>query len=194
MRRVRIRERGGESILLGVRPGAPGRSGRLSTSPASASYTSETQDAPEAPVLEARGVVREYGPVVAVAGLDLELRAGEFLTIFGPNGAGKTSLLRLLAGGLRPTRIKSTPGRSAAAPQVRNTHLPAARSTSRGSMKPVICPKALWTAHLRPYTFVPPKFASEVLRALGLLRPRLAAWRAMGCNLSNKSQMKRDCT
>ena len=87
-----------------MRPGAPGRSGRLSTSPASASYTSETQDAPEAPVLEARGVVREYGPVVAVAGLDLELRAGEFLTIFGPNGAGKTSLLRLLAGGLRPTR------------------------------------------------------------------------------------------
>lgn len=54
-------------------------------------------------VLEARGIVREYGTVVAVDGIDLALGEGEFLTIFGPNGAGKTSLLRVLAGGLRPT-------------------------------------------------------------------------------------------
>lgn len=54
-------------------------------------------------VLEARGIVREYGTVVAVNGIDLSLGRGEFLTIFGPNGAGKTSLLKVLAGGLRPT-------------------------------------------------------------------------------------------
>ena len=55
------------------------------------------------PVLEARGLTREYGPAVAVAGIDLELDAGEFLTVFGPNGAGKSSLLGMLSGALRPT-------------------------------------------------------------------------------------------
>lgn len=58
--------------------------------------------APE--VLRAEGLVREYGKVVAVDGIDLTVAESEFLTIFGPNGAGKTSLLRVLAGGLRPTR------------------------------------------------------------------------------------------
>ncbi len=57
-----------------------------------------------APALEARGLVREYGSVVAVAGIDLALQRGEFLTVFGPNGAGKSSLLGMLAGSLRPTR------------------------------------------------------------------------------------------
>jgi len=56
------------------------------------------------PVLEATGLVREYGPVVAVDGVDLALGEGEFLTVFGPNGAGKSSLLGMLAGALRPTR------------------------------------------------------------------------------------------
>ena len=55
-------------------------------------------------MLEASGLVREYGPVVAVDGVDLELHEGDFLALFGPNGAGKTSLLGVLAGGLRPTR------------------------------------------------------------------------------------------
>ncbi len=48
--------------------------------------------------------MREYGVVVAVDGVDLELGAGDFLTVFGPNGAGKTTLLSLLGGRLRPTR------------------------------------------------------------------------------------------
>ena len=56
------------------------------------------------PLLEARGLVREYAGVAAVNGIDLALPPGAFLTVFGPNGAGKTSLLRMLAGGLRPTR------------------------------------------------------------------------------------------
>jgi heme exporter protein A len=56
------------------------------------------------PVLSARGLVREYGAVVAVDGIDLDLAPGDFLTIFGPNGAGKTSLLSLLGGRLKPTR------------------------------------------------------------------------------------------
>jgi heme exporter protein A len=57
-----------------------------------------------APVLEATGLTREYGPVVAVRDVDLRLAEGEFLTIFGPNGAGKSSLLGMLGGAMRPTR------------------------------------------------------------------------------------------
>lgn len=55
-------------------------------------------------VIHADGLVREYGPVVAVDGVDLSLGEGEFLSIFGPNGAGKSSLLGMLGGSLRPTR------------------------------------------------------------------------------------------
>ena len=69
-----------------------------STAPEAATLESEVE-----PVLSARGLVKEYGVFRAVDGIDLELRAGEFLTIFGPNGAGKTTLLSLLGGRLRPT-------------------------------------------------------------------------------------------
>lgn len=62
------------------------------------------------PVLWAQDLVREFGSVVAVDGVDLELAAGDFLTIFGPNGAGKTSLLSLLGGRLRPTRGRVSVG------------------------------------------------------------------------------------
>ena len=61
-------------------------------------------EAGKGPVLEARGLVREYGPVVAVDGVDLSVGEGEFLTIFGPNGAGKSSLLGMLGGAMRPTQ------------------------------------------------------------------------------------------
>lgn len=60
-------------------------------------------EATPTPVLRARGLVREYGTVLAVDGIDLDLPPGEFLTVFGPNGAGKTSLLRLLGGSLKAT-------------------------------------------------------------------------------------------
>lgn len=54
--------------------------------------------------LEARGLVREFGPLRAVDGIGFTLEPGHLLTVFGPNGAGKTTLLRILAGGLRPTQ------------------------------------------------------------------------------------------
>ena len=54
-------------------------------------------------MLLAQGLVREFGALVAVNGIDLALAPGEFLTVFGPNGAGKTTLLSLLGGRLRPS-------------------------------------------------------------------------------------------
>tara|TARA_B100000405_G_scaffold132060_1_gene92388 strand:- start:105 stop:836 length:732 start_codon:yes stop_codon:yes gene_type:complete len=54
-------------------------------------------------VLEAKGLHRDYGSVVAVDALDLSMSEGEFLTIVGPNGAGKSTLLSMLSGAMRPT-------------------------------------------------------------------------------------------
>jgi heme exporter protein A len=55
------------------------------------------------PAVLVRDLRKSYGPVEALCGLDLDVDAGEFLTIFGPNGAGKTTLMKVLATLTRPT-------------------------------------------------------------------------------------------
>jgi ABC-2 type transport system ATP-binding protein len=50
------------------------------------------------PALRCRGLVKRYGDVVAVAGLDLEVARGECFGLLGPNGAGKTTTVEILEG------------------------------------------------------------------------------------------------
>jgi fructose transport system ATP-binding protein len=54
------------------------------------------------PILQARGLVKRYGRVVALDRADFDLLPGEILAVIGDNGAGKSSLIRALSGALTP--------------------------------------------------------------------------------------------
>jgi len=49
-----------------------------------------------APIIEARGLVKEFNGFRAVDGIDFEINEGEFFGMLGPNGAGKTSTIRMI--------------------------------------------------------------------------------------------------
>jgi ABC-2 type transport system ATP-binding protein len=53
------------------------------------------------PVVEVQRLEKRYGAVVALAGVDLAIRAGEIFGLLGPNGAGKTTLISVVAGLVR---------------------------------------------------------------------------------------------
>jgi ABC-2 type transport system ATP-binding protein len=67
------------------------------TSPAQASA------GPGAPPVEVRGLVKRYGELEAVAGVDITVHAGDVYGYLGPNGAGKTTSLRMMLGLITPT-------------------------------------------------------------------------------------------
>ncbi|WP_180131110.1 ATP-binding cassette domain-containing protein [Rhodoferax sp. BLA1] len=53
-------------------------------------------------VMQAKGITKRFGQVVALDGVDFELRAGEILAVIGDNGAGKSSLIKVLSGANTP--------------------------------------------------------------------------------------------
>jgi len=64
-------------------------------------------DAPEArdaiPAIRLKNLVKTFGEVNAVDGVDLDIRQGEFFSMLGPSGSGKTTVLRMIAGFELPT-------------------------------------------------------------------------------------------
>jgi ABC-2 type transport system ATP-binding protein len=55
------------------------------------------------PALAVNGLVKRYGSVEALRGVDLEVREGELVGLLGPNGAGKSTLVKIACGLVRPT-------------------------------------------------------------------------------------------
>ena len=66
------------------------------------SVPSEPEKAPH--IIEARGLVKTYGPKTVVNRANLEIRTGEVVGLLGPNGAGKTTTFYMIAGLVEATR------------------------------------------------------------------------------------------
>ena len=52
----------------------------------------------EPPLVQARGLSKRFGDLVAVDDIDLDIQARQAFGFLGPNGAGKTSTMRMIAG------------------------------------------------------------------------------------------------
>ncbi len=61
-----------------------------------------SESAQETPVLEASGLVKLFGRVVGLRGVDIRLFPGEVLAVIGDNGAGKSTLIKCLSGAMIP--------------------------------------------------------------------------------------------
>lgn len=74
---------------------------RHTTSPAETAAPTAPQ--PGEIAVSVQGVHKQFGDLVAVKDLDIEIRAGEFFSMLGPSGSGKTTVLRMIAGFEEPT-------------------------------------------------------------------------------------------
>ena len=63
-------------------------------------------------VIEASGLIRHFGAIVAVDGVDLSVDEGEVFGFLGPNGAGKSTVVRMLTTLLHHLRKESEIGRA----------------------------------------------------------------------------------
>src|SRR5438093_5558855 len=70
---------------------------------ASATYARGVTVQPHEVVLRTTGLVKRFGSITAVDGLDLEVRRGEVVGLLGPNGAGKSTTIGMVLGLITPT-------------------------------------------------------------------------------------------
>ena len=76
----------------------------MSTSVAEEKYRGPAGDLadPSSTVLSARGLIKTFGKVIGLDGVDVDLHPGEVLAVIGDNGAGKSTLIKALTGALIP--------------------------------------------------------------------------------------------
>lgn len=71
---------------------------QATTPPADLPAAATADEGTATPAIRLRGLVKHFGDVAAVDGVDLDIADGEFFSMLGPSGSGKTTVLRLIAG------------------------------------------------------------------------------------------------
>ena len=87
---------------VAVRAGAGGTAAPSGPAVRSGPGARSGQAAPSCPVVSVSGLAVNFGPVHALAGVDLEIMPAEIVALAGENGAGKTTLVRCIAGDITP--------------------------------------------------------------------------------------------
>ena len=89
------------------------------------------------PLLECSGLVRRFGALVAVDGIDLAVEPGEMRAVIGPNGAGKSTVFNLITSVLKPTTgqcdlraAKTSPGCRCIGSRRKASRAPSSSATS----------------------------------------------------------------
>jgi hypothetical protein len=85
----------------GARPASAGRA--PATSPPPGPLSTAPADQADPPLLRLRGIGKRFGPVQALADIDLDVPVGQVTALVGDNGAGKTTLIKCLAGIWEPS-------------------------------------------------------------------------------------------
>jgi ABC-type sugar transport system ATPase subunit len=80
----------------------PADAGRVPSGSAGAGVPAGTEKG-ETPLLRLRGIGKNFGPVQALTGIDLDIPAGQVTALTGDNGAGKSTLIKCVAGIWQPT-------------------------------------------------------------------------------------------
>jgi branched-chain amino acid transport system ATP-binding protein len=120
------------------------------------------------PILQVRGLSKNFGGLAAVDGVSLEVRIGELHAVIGPNGAGKTTLINMLSGDLSPstgTILFRDTEIAHLAPE-RRSHLGIGRSYQRINLFPAFsvlenCRLAAQSRQPRPFNWLRNAMAYE---------------------------------
>ena len=95
---------GGDAVGGGAGVGAGAMVGAAAAAVAGVTGGAVAGTRADGAVLGLRNVEATYGPIKAIRGVSLHIRAGEIATVLGSNGAGKTTILKTISGIIDPTR------------------------------------------------------------------------------------------
>ena len=113
-----------------------------------------------APILEARGIVKSFGGIKAVQGVDIAVRDRTLHALIGPNGAGKTTAFNLISGMFPPDEGDDRCSRASRSPALRRRTSPRAgigRSFQITNLFPALCGRG---EHAARRAGAPPRSAS----------------------------------